>query len=372
MAAIIKGHAPLDAVDPQEVSKTGRLILQSVQSLAEGGARPPYGLTPLALTASEVYGAEKGTIVPYLRGIKDVVVESDVSDIVAKVRDKQLLVEVVNAAAAQLQKGSLDVGELSALLASRPTTSAITSVSDLLRDGFPSPPQGLGFGSLPLLHRATGGIYGVWAIGGPPKVGKSTLAWQIGLDIARGIPVLYYDYENGFAVMMEHTRQIFNDNLEKVRAATEKLYYRDSIRTLDSDLAAVPAPALIVIDSIQKLPASMEYRRSGLDRWVHRMEMLKKRGYHVLMISEVGRMHYEEASISGFKETGEIEYSADTGLQLVNGTSGSVELHVVANRHRKFRGFLEHVVRQPAWWFREVAPVTETEPDSRVTAVAED
>jgi len=200
----------------------------------------------------------------------------------------------------------------------------------------------------------------MWAIAGEPGVGKSALAWQIALDIAPVMPSLYYDFENGFAVLMERTRTIFQGNHDRLRKATSAIYYRDSIRTLDSDLLSVPAPALVVIDSVQKLPTSMMYHKTGLDKWVHRLEFLKKRGYHVLLVSEVPRSQYNsDAYIGAFKETGEIEYAADLGMQLlpVPPAGEIVEAVIVKNRHRPYKGFAVNMKRDPQreWIFRELS-----------------
>jgi hypothetical protein len=196
----------------------------------------------------------------------------------------------------------------------------------------------------------------MWAIGGEPAVGKSALAWQVTLDVAlQNVPVLYYDFENGFQVLMDRTRSIFKGNLDRIREATNKVYIRESIRSLDSDLARLAPPALVVIDSIQKLPGSVEYRRSSLDRWIHRLEALKKRGYYVLLVSEISRGNYgSEAYIGAYKESGEIEYSADMGVHLLDGGGLGVNAVIVKNRHRPFRGPVALLQRKNDWYLKEV------------------
>src|SRR3990167_5607306 len=145
---------------------------------------------------------------------------------------------------------------------------------------------------------------------------------------------------------MDHTREIYKGNLARIREATKNLYVRDSIRTLDADLSRIPAPALLVVDSVQKLPGSVENRRTGLDRWIHRLEALKKRGYFLLLVSEIGRASYEgDASIAAFKETGEIEYAVDAGIQLIAQTDDVVQCHIVKNRHRPTKGLVSHMER---------------------------
>jgi hypothetical protein len=265
--------------------------------------------------------------------------------------------DLINEAGKQISSGAMDVALLGGLLHSEATsTHSLVSVSDQIREGLPPKPIGFRLTSMPYLTQQSGGVMGVWALGGEPGVGKSTLAWQIALDVAnQGIPVLDYDFENGFAVLMDHTRDIFKGDLEKIREATKNIYVRDSIRSLDSDLARINPPALIVVDSIQKLPGSVEHRRTSLDRWIHRLEYLKKRGYTVLLVSEIGRAAYgSEAYIGAYKETGEIEYSADFGLQLLDSGNAGVDAHVVKNRHRPFKGHVAILQRQRAWYFKEI------------------
>jgi len=285
-----------------------------------------------------------------------------VKDILQRVRDKQLLCDLINEAGGMLQKGTLDVGLICSLLQQESVvTATLESVSARIAQGLPETPRGVAVNSLPILTAKTGGLYGVWAIAGEPGAGKSTLAWQVALDVAQGMKVLVYDFENGFAVAMDRTAQIFRGNHARIVERTHNLYHRDSIRTLDSDLGAVTPPALIIVDSVQKLPGSVEYRRTGLDKWIHRLEYLKKRGYHVLLISEVGRAHYDSvASIGAFKETGEIEYSADVGIQLIPAYDNASECHIVKNRHRPHKGYTSTLIRAGGWLFKEVGVAAES------------
>ncbi len=351
IAGMFKGTVPRDAVEPEEVSKLGKYVLDSIRALDKPTS------DDIILHASEVLGGPREALKEYLFEATSHNAGADTSEILRKVRDKQVLLDLINEAGSQLQKGSLDLTLINGLLTTETATSHhLESAADLIKDGLPPKPTGFTIRSLPYLTQQTGGIYGVWAVGGGPGVGKSTLAWQIALDLAsQGIPVLEYDFENGFAVLMDHTNEIFKGNIPKMREATKNIYVRDSIRSLDSDLARVPPPALIVVDSIQKLPGSVEYRRNSLDRWIHRLEYLKKRGYCVLLVSEIGRASYGgDAYIGSFKETGEIEYSADTGLQLIDEGTMGVSVVIVKNRHRPHKGPVAILQRKDAWRFKEV------------------
>jgi hypothetical protein len=73
------------------------------------------------------------------------------------------------------------------------------------------------------------------------------------------------------------------------------------------------------------------------------------------MISEIGRASYNsDAYIGAFKESGEIEYAAETGIQLLRGAGDCIEVHIVANRHRPYRGLACMLTRYHDWAFREL------------------
>jgi hypothetical protein len=360
IGGIIKGVVPKDAVEVEEVSKLGRYILVAVRALDKPTVEE------LALHAVEVQGAPRDILKSYLHQVSTANAGLEMADILRKVRDKQILLDLINEASKQISSGDMDVALLGGLMHNESTaTHDLVTVSERLKDGLPPKPVGFPLRSLPYLSQQSGGVMGVWAVGGEPGVGKSTLAWQITLDVAQqGIPVLDYDFENGFAVLMDHTKEIYKGNMEKISEVTKNIYVRDSIRSLDSDLARVAPPALIVVDSIQKLPGSVEHRRTSLDKWIHRLEYLKKRGYTVLLVSEIGRAAYgSDAYIGAYKETGEIEYSADFGLQLLDGGNVGAEAHIVKNRHRPFKGHVAILQRERAWFFKEIPT---TPPDAMV------
>ena len=66
---------------------------------------------------------------------------------------------------------------------------------------------------------------------------------------------------------------------------------------------------------------------------------------------EIILMSLAAANNAFFK--GEIEYSADLGIQLVRAGEAGAEIHVVANRHRPFTGFLGILQRERSWLWRE-------------------
>jgi hypothetical protein len=322
--------------------------------------KPTFSGALLHLT--EIQGLDKQQCTDYLTAVQRLGGEDNAADILQAVRDKQTLIQLINSAQDMLSspKGHIDFGILSEHLVSgsSPSSTGIPdSVSERIKDGLPNPPVGLKLRSLPKLYELTGGLHGSWVVGGEPKIGKTGVAWQMMLDVvsANGIPAIYYDLENSFDVMIDHTRSIYQGDFDRIRTATTNVFYRDSIRSLEDDLRRTPAPALIVVDHIQRLPSNVEFRKAGLDRWIHRLDSLKKRGYTVLMISEIGRASYNsDAYIGAFKESGEIEYAAETGVQLLRGAGDYVEVHIVANRHRPYRGLACMLTRYNGWAFREV------------------
>lgn len=184
---------------------------------------------------------------------------------------------------------------------------------------------------------------------------NSTLAWQLAIESGQTMPVLYYDFENGFPVLISRIRTVYDDNLERVRRATRQIFYRPTINTLEGDLSRVQPPAFIVVDSVQKLPVTDRFAREGLDRWVHKLEAVKKAGYTMLMVSEVPKSFYGalNPSFGANKGSGEIEFSADTGFHLLKHPDGT-ELHVVANRHGPYVGRVSVLRRtHGGWWFTE-------------------
>lgn len=355
LCAILSGRADVNVVRPAELSSTGKAVWKAAVSLE----KPTVSGVLLHLT--EVQGLDKSSASDYLASVQRLGGEENAADVLQAVRDKQLLIGMIDAAQEMLSssRGAIDLGTLAEYLERDPVSGAHASdsIAERIKDGLPDPPVGLRLRSLPKLYEFTGGLYGSWVIGGEPKLGKTGVAWQVTLDASttNGIPAIYYDLENSFGVMMDHTRRIYKGDLARIREATSRIYYRDSIRSLENDLRRIPAPALIVVDHIQRLPANVEFRKAGLDRWIHRLDGLKKRGYTVLMISEIGRANYNsDAYIGSFKESGEIEYAAETGIQLLRGAGDCVEVHIVANRHRPYRGLASMLVRYNDWAFKEL------------------
>lgn len=356
LAALLAGTLAVDGVRPGELSKPGRLILEAITRVVADGGRAPFDSSAVVVLATDVLGADREAAAGLMADIQRAPVGSGAATVLNQVAERRLLADVLNSVSEQLTTGKLDLVGLRGLLDSHHTSGGdLVPVSDMLSGGFPDPPSFVPLKSLPELTGKVGGLFGLWAIAGEPKIGKSTLAWQMATEVGQVMPVLFYDFENGFPVIINRIRAVYEGDLVRVRRATRQLFYRPTINTFDGDIARVPAPALLVVDSVQKLPAQADFRREGLAKWVHRLETVKKQGYHVILVSEIPKMLYgtQVASIGAYKETGEIEYSADTGFHLLRHPDG-VELHVVANRHGPYVGRVSVLRRtHGGWWFVE-------------------
>lgn len=343
LSAAMRGLVPHTDIHPEELSKVGAVVHKAIAHLRSYEDAPDdLPIASVQSTAAEILGADHREIDAYIKSASSLCAGQEAGDLLRTVRRKTLLVDVLNEAGNQLATGEIDLGKLEGTLEEDESTSReLLSASDLLVDGIPKEPHGLELKSLPLLTEASGGLMGMWAVASEAGVGKSTLAVQLAVDYGRVGPVLYYDMENGPEVMLYRIGKRFKGDVKQARLASRNLYFRESIRTLTDDLRALKGRrCLVVVDSLQKLPTNAEHRRVSLDLWVHRFERLKKKGHTVILISEKNREEYGQASQRGFKETGEIEYSADFGFHLIQEKHmpSMSNLIVVKNRHRPILG----------------------------------
>ena len=340
LAGVIWGAVPPESMDSRELSIPGSNTLKVVTDLLLAGNSTPIPLPAILIGLTEAYGVNRATAQAYLESIKAALPSAEGAEsAVRKLREKHTLLSIANIASNQLQKGEFDIEKITQVLSSTGTTTAPVPLADQIKDGLPAPPPRLPLRMLPqFTERIGGGLIGLTVVAGPPAIGKSRLVWQAALDVnSQGTPVIYYDLDNGLATLMDRTRAIFDGDHERILAATQQLYLRDSIRTLDSDLVYIPAPALVVVDIFQALPVSQEFERQGLGHWIHRLGALRRRGYHVLVVSEVSRAFYGSAGMGAFKGSGEIEYTADLGLQMVPAGDGAA-IEILKNRHSPAKG----------------------------------
>jgi len=234
----------------------------------------------------------------------------------------------------------------------------------------------------PKIDAFTGGLRGICIVGGQPKIGKSIFATTIATNAAdRGNPVIYCDFENGLHktrlrilsrlfritvtnLLLRPDAMMNYEQFECIKgrflALSQNLFiHRPSLRDfLEGDETASGATdalfrkyvqcvredfgneneILIIIDSLQKLPLwNMSDRRANIDTWLRSFERARDEfNVTFLIISELSRGTYDSASIDSFKESGDIEYTADLAMQIRKDKDERgeevLELHAVANR----------------------------------------
>jgi replicative DNA helicase len=125
---------------------------------------------------------------------------------------------------------------------------------------------------------------------------------------------------------------------------------------------------LIVVDSLHKLPfKNLTERRTGIDAWLRNLEAIRdEQQACFLVISELSRGkgggYGEKPDLSSFKESGDIEYSADNAMILmpnwdpmdpaaVNDRTNL--LWIVASRESNPGMVAEYALDYPYWRFKE-------------------
>jgi len=355
LRAIIEGHAPSESLSPDELSDSGKKILRGAKYLLANGARPPLNGGAVIHAAVEVTGADRDSISRYAQGVAEAKPEADALALVRAAQNKSMLVDLVNEAGSQLGDGNLDMAKFSDILRSSTGGHAngeIKSMADMM-DDYRDPPVGFQFKTLPVLSETTGGMSGLWVLGGEAKTGKSTLAFQIGLEMAREMDVLFYDLDGtGIPYLMGRVRKIFLGNDVAAKNATKRIFLREEIHTLEFDIMQHQPPSLVILDSIQTLPVNVMNRTSALDKWIVRAKELTKKGYHMLLVSEIN-------TFGEYKHTGELKYAGNVCIRLEKDPKqedSSVEVNIRFNRHRRRTGTVTELARDEKriWMFREI------------------
>jgi KaiC/GvpD/RAD55 family RecA-like ATPase len=246
---------------------------------------------------------------------------------------------------------------------------------------------------------ALNGIRGINIMGGQPKAGKSCFFLQISAEMARKkVPVIYYDFENGRQkiytrilcqmsrlseqeIRLEHmdedkSAKLKRANLElkemlpHFRVVTDRKLSPDIMRRKIDFLQHETKTdyTLVVVDSLHKLPfKSLTERRSGIDEWLRYMEAIRdEQNVTFLVISELSRgeggRYSDKPDLGSFKESGDIEYSADNAMILVpnwdplepiSSRERKNTLWLVASRENSPGKIAEYIMEYPFWSFRE-------------------
>lgn len=216
----------------------------------------------------------------------------------------------------------------------------------------------------PRLDRVLGGGFAVPSLnilGAAPKSGKSTWA-QIVTErhVESGGFAYYLDLENGRRRFMRRllcrrsrlgsaqvTAALRGERVGDFGAAEENARWQEAKRWVENTLGprwlveftaprdlslrvanvrvkAADRPLLVVIDSLQKLPMSLEDRRAGVDTWIRLLERLRhEHDAAVLLVSEIKRDQRGQYTTheAAFKESGGIEYAADLAMTLTRSTA---------------------------------------------------
>jgi replicative DNA helicase len=249
------------------------------------------------------------------------------------------------------------------------------------------------------IDQALSGIKGINILGGQPKAGKSCFFMQISTEMARNrIPVIYYDFENGRHKIYTRTLcrlsrlseedmrrgNLPKEDVERLQSATD--VFQEMLRSFKVVTDRKLSPdimrrqidfikhetredrTLVVVDSLHKLPfKNLSERRTGIDEWLRHMEAIRdEQEVGFLVISELSRStegrYDEKPDLGSFKESGDIEYSADNAMILAPGwdpldpfSSGERKstLWLVASRENSPGKVGDFVLDYPYWGFKE-------------------
>lgn len=262
------------------------------------------------------------------------------------------------------------------------------------------------------LNGALDGLRGINILGAQPKTGKSTFFMQVATSLAleQETPVIYYDFENGRAKIYSRTlcrltrlaekeltseslpadkRETYERELARLRRMME-LFKVVSDRKINPDVMRKQIEflrldsgrdrMLLVVDSLHKLPfGRLSERRSGIDEWLRNFEQIRdEMDVTFLVVSELSRAleggYDAKPDLASFKESGDIEYTADNALIMT--TEGSVydsddegaavasggardrgrvvHLWLVASREMSPGKIADYQVEFPYWSFREM------------------
>jgi replicative DNA helicase len=227
---------------------------------------------------------------------------------------------------------------------------------------------------LPTLDKAIGGLQpGIHMLAAEPGAGKTTLALNFLLTAAKqGVPALFLSFEEPLFRLMVKLVCIergldakgyfeglgdlgrFQEAIRSMAGALGNIYLLEgSSKTTVAQVRArllkaltlhKADTALLVVDYLQRWASSSrerdEYRHLVAGRVTELRDVSNALKCPILLISSQNRERQGMASLASFKESGDIEYSADSALFLrrkdesvVNGASREVELALKKNRY---------------------------------------
>ena len=101
LKATILGLAPMSTLSPEELSKTGRATLKAAKCLLANGAAMPLSLSAVSFASKKIFGGKKKEIIRYIHDLDKLELGEDAMAIIQTVRDKDVLVQIVNEAGEQ-------------------------------------------------------------------------------------------------------------------------------------------------------------------------------------------------------------------------------------------------------------------------------
>ena len=250
------------------------------------------------------------------------------------------------------------------------------------------------------LDHSLSGIRGINIMGGPPKAGKSCFYMQVSTEMARRkSPVIYYDFENGrqkiyartlcrlsrlsdreirrdyasdkVSERLQRSRPEFQEILKSFRVVTDRKLNPDIMRRQIDFLQHETRRdfTVVVVDSLHKLPfKNLSDRRTGIDSWLRHMEAIRdEQNTAFFVISELsrgeGNRYDNKPDLGAFKETGDIEYSADNAMILmpdwdpvdpISTEERTSSLWLVASRENSPGKIASYRLEYPYWGFKEL------------------
>jgi replicative DNA helicase len=239
----------------------------------------------------------------------------------------------------------------------------------------------------------------VTILGAPPGAGKTAFASQVmfeALGVNPTLRVVVANAEMGFDVLLrrEITRRagvssrdvrfatLDADQLAKVRRVVDEIRpLLDRVDVLEPpytaamlDRLASETPGLLVADYLQKFSTGDD-ARLGVNQVVTSLRNLAMQGWAILALSATTRTkggHVSaELTMASFKESGEVEFNADSAYLLrdngeaIAGHPGirSIELDCVKNRHGE-RESMALRFDMPAMSFKRELAFYEFSPES--------
>ncbi len=295
-------------------------------------------------------GERNDTLFRYACRLRDKgLTEEEIFTLVTSKNNDKCETPLDNAEIIRLIESALSYSNTNENISTPPTASTIIDIRNKWLE-YPNKNRGIKT-PFKLLNAKMGGLHGHVNLQAIPKIGKSLWVIQIGVYAAQqGIHVAYVDFENGkYESMRRVCQQVIKCELHELDEKIKEfeitrdwgnnfhIYDISTIQNPESLKSIIPKdkPCLLIIDSLQRLPALREKARESLNIWLDNLNLIRSDNCTVLSISELNRESYNsKTTISGGKETGEIEYICDAILRFEPTREPSINsLSIILSRH---------------------------------------